>query len=570
MKHLSQSVSESSGPFGDHRLSWAYPALFAIFPAASMYARNIRQVPLEQFLLIACSIIGVVLLVQLLLVALLRQPHRVAVALSLVVALFYLGERSVLICIDRFGLEYLEALSLIPAFTMWSPKFTTKLAVWMLAALLLGTLLGRACNPSPRATLGLTRIAALGIVIPFLLKLPLISVLLHERRAEAIETGTSTAAVAESASLPPLPPPLRPNIFYILADEYAREDVLRAKYDFDNAPFLDALRKRGFVDAAQSVANYSFTYMALPALVSMDYVPSQLSPPRTINRMLNAGGEAPLFEDLERSGYRVHLLPYRIHLPSTERYFVLPHKGQWQRLIESDYFDLLFAATPVAYLRGWIAELRAEVPPSYHFTMSQFDQIRRLAREPGSVFVFAHLAHPHRPFVFKADGSPWPMSYVAEIGPDRRRSESEMLLFRKLYADQIAGLNAHLIRLVDDILEASTSPPIIIIQADHGPRPANWARLGNGMNHWELYHEGLVDLREWMGILSVAHLPGHADRFYPTISPVNTLRLVLSTYLDFDLPLLEDRAFFISEWIGESMEFEDITDLVNAAPQPKS
>ena len=45
-------------------------------------------------------------------------------------------------------------------------------------------------------------------------------------------------------------------------------------------------------------------------------------------------------------------------------------------------------------------------------------------------------------------------------------------------------------------------------------------------------------------ILNAYYLPGHNDLLYPTISPVNTFRLILDTYLGADYPLLNDTSYY--------------------------
>ena len=50
---------------------------------------------------------------------------------------------------------------------------------------------------------------------------------------------------------------------------------------------------------------------------------------------------------------------------------------------------------------------------------------------------------------------------------------------------------------------------------------------------------------ERIAILIAYHLPGDAsDQLYPTISPVNTFRLIFSLYLSVDFELLEDVSSF--------------------------
>ena len=49
----------------------------------------------------------------------------------------------------------------------------------------------------------------------------------------------------------------RPNIYYIILDGYARADVLRDLYGFDNSEFIADLQERGFFVAHRSTSNYA-------------------------------------------------------------------------------------------------------------------------------------------------------------------------------------------------------------------------------------------------------------------------------------------------------------------------
>jgi hypothetical protein len=134
-------------------------------------------------------------------------------------------------------------------------------------------------------------------------------------------------------------------------------------------------------------------------------------------------------------------------------------------------------------------------------------------------FVFAHLILPHPPFVFAEDGS---------------HSDSLSFLNAKdLYpADKYAkGIvmqsqfaNREITRIVQEIIANSETPPVIIIQGDHGP--------------WLQTKERLLS------ILNAYYLPGHADAVGENITPVNTFRVVFNLYLGGKFELLPNQSYF--------------------------
>jgi hypothetical protein len=83
--------------------------------------------------------------------------------------------------------------------------------------------------------------------------------------------------------------------------------------------------------------------------------------------------------------------------------------------------------------------------------------------------------------------------------------------------------------VIDTLIESADVPPVIIVQGDHGPLP-----------------DLTENPAERLPILNAYYLPDvpMADVLYPSISPVNSFRVVLSSYFEQNLPLLEDRSYF--------------------------
>jgi hypothetical protein len=100
-------------------------------------------------------------------------------------------------------------------------------------------------------------------------------------------------------------------------------------------------------------------------------------------------------------------------------------------------------------------------------------------------------------------------------------------------------INQEILQVVDVLLENSDTPPIIIIQGDHGPLP-------------DLAQEGA----QRMPILNAYYLPGiqMGKVLYPAITPVNSFRVVLNSYFGQHLPFLEDQSYFAP--LEDRNEFE--------------
>ena len=83
----------------------------------------------------------------------------------------------------------------------------------------------------------------------------------HDRLIKEIKNGTAST---ENGKLP--------NIFYVILDGYARNDVLKEIYDYDNSEFWDYLNNKGFYIATRARSNYNQTALSLASSLNMDYL----------------------------------------------------------------------------------------------------------------------------------------------------------------------------------------------------------------------------------------------------------------------------------------------------------
>jgi hypothetical protein len=105
---------------------------------------------------------------------------------------------------------------------------------------------------------------------------------------------------------------------------------------------------------------------------------------------------------------------------------------------------------------------------------------------------------------------------------------------------------------VDAILERSSTPPIIVIQSDHGPG------LGTDVAKVEK-----TDLFERMSNLIAVYAPRASEHLYPTITPVNVFRVLFNTYLGGRFQHLPDRSFY-APWNRPG----DLVDVTRRARTP--
>ncbi|MFN2389735.1 MAG: sulfatase-like hydrolase/transferase [Actinomycetota bacterium] len=339
------------------------------------------------------------------------------------------------------------------------------------------------------------------------------------------------------------------DIYYLVFDRYARADTLAELYDFDNTEMLTFLEREGFFVASDSVANYPRTAHSLASSLNMttlDYLSEQMKD--------DPSEHGPIYDLLRGSKVARYLqaMGYRyVHIGSfwgpTSKDPSADENLSYGAL--SEFSSVLLDTTVWEPISDWLGrldrsfDLRADHLGRINF---QFESLARIAQDDRPTFAFAHFTLPHPPYVVDADGD-----YVT-------REEASAHPRAYNYLQQLAYANTRIQELVTELLAVSEEDrPIIVIQSDEGPHPLEFERDIEGFKWTEASD---IQLAEKMRILNAYFLPGvDRDRLYPSITPVNTFRLIFDLYFGADLPLLYDRAW-VYEGVRDLYDFTDVTD----------
>lgn len=331
---------------------------------------------------------------------------------------------------------------------------------------------------------------------------------------------------------PPSPPPTvnragrehPPDIYIIVVDAYARADVLRECYGFENGPFLEALKGLGFAVATRSSANYPLTFLSLASALNMTSLEDlgleagarSRSQKKAHNMIRNNG----VMAFLKGRGYRT------IHLASSwagtrTNPYADEVRADDVRVMDDDFARALVDTSLLAlYNSRWLDDLAL-------FYREQFIRLEETAAEPGPKMVFCHFLLPHHPYVFDRNGA------HASNG-----SLVDNLLFRKAqwrrvdaYVEQLMFLNSRLLEAFQAILSSSSAPPVILLFSDHGPLAAT--------------PDPEAAKRAQLDNLVAAFLPGApADTLPDDIRLINLFPIVLNTYFDAGYALRNGTRFY--------------------------
>jgi hypothetical protein len=377
------------------------------------------------------------------------------------------------------------------------------------------------------AMTGFANWAAIGAVLPPIFTLAMAS-------PQAANARTKTDAIVAGAVTS------KPDIYYLVFDRYGDAQTTAA---FGGAPFVgEYLAGRGFYVPRASRSNYMKTALSLSSSLNADYLDD------VVRGKENSDDWTPVYQ---------HIWRHRVGAFLRSQGYSYTHLGSWfyptrenpQATRNVNYYTTV----PRAVLRLFDSQAAAPVQNAFgpwlddrlqnwHRVRREVEDVIKLVPAQGPKFVFLHVLVPHPPYVFDRDGS-----YVTRK-QERQRS------FAENYGNQVVAANAMIQRLVDAILRESASPPVIIVQGDEGPYPP-----GTGREEFDWRTASETQLLQKTGILNAYYLPGvKTGVLYPTISPVNSFRVVFNTYFGANLPLLPDRTLRqVSDF--KPFAFDDIT-----------
>ena len=512
---------------------WFAPFLLSVQPVLHLFSINVSELnfseilrPLLVSLLFGCIVLSIAYLF-------LRDWHRAGLAVSLFLFLFFL--------FGDVAVWSSKTLTLGPA----RANLVTLLLVTVIMTVWIWLVRNR-IKDIASANLYFNLLAAL----LFLSSGVRMGNYLRENGLFFSTSPSVKAAIIQSKDT-------RPDIYYIILDAYGRQDILETFYEFDNSRFVNELTARGFYVAEQSSSNYIQTMLSLSSSFNLDYLQTlKADGTRIENRadLVRLVDNNKVRSLLAQNDYQLISFrnEYKATIPSAEIYY---DDSQSAIAYPVTAFESILVDHSLARVLSHIPAFNRaliEMPYDTHrrYILSTFAKLREVPALEGNYFVYAHIIAPHPPFVFDERGhvvthdEPFTLHDANYYIRDHSQKN-----YIAGYRRQIQYINTLVLETVDAILSQSTTPPIIIIQGDHGPG----AHL-----HWGSLEKTIP--AERFGILNAYYFPdGDYSRLYPSISPVNSFRVLFNQFLGTDYALLPDRHYY-SSW-SFPFDFIEVTDL---------
>jgi hypothetical protein len=513
-----------------------HPLLLSAYAVLFLYAENVQLVrpievvePLVWSVAVAALVLGAAWL-------LLRDGRRAGVLASAVVVGF-------------FGYGHLAGLlGVDPATAL--PAALLLFAGWLALVSIATAVLLRRETLLPRLTSGLNVVSVVLVVFAASTIVPNL----------AQQPARATGADFTPTGLDPTRTTQR-DIYWIVPDRYGSESALQAEFGITDNDLPDWLEERGFEIAREAYANYVRTSLSMASALNMrhlDEIAARQGPDSRDYR--------PIYDLLQE-----HLVGRFLR----EQGYRYVHIGSWfnptrtatiaDENLESDgtteFAAVLHRTTALPLVDGLLAlgeAMPADDQKHVEHARFQFRTIHRVIDEPGPKFVLLHVLLPHDPYTFDAEGN------------YRSPAARAHLTVAEQFRDQLEYTNTEIKLIVERLLDRPPADqPIIIIGADEGPYPARYDADQMGFD-WD--QATPAELEAKFGIINAFYLPPEPDQpadlpeVYPTLSSVNTFRLVLERYFGLDLPYLPDRVY-TSAHPQRPYEIADVTDR-RPGPQP--
>jgi len=333
-----------------------------------------------------------------------------------------------------------------------------------------------------------------------------------------------------------------PDVYFIVLDSYMRADALKQDMGFDNSQFVNDLEELGFYVAKCSRPNSDYTLASIASTLNMNYrselekmsgmdvndpgFPALLKHSEVRRQLASVGYITVTFPVtfawLQIADSDIFLTPNR---PTVNPEYLYPFERMYVQSTAAAIvtaadrkLNLLPPSRPDSFPERTAIASSASIDPGLLnyvdtelFILHKLPEVVSIA-EPK--FVYAHILIPHGPYAFTPDGGL--LNAPGFFGEEEITAENREYE-RQGYLNNLQFINKQIIPILQTIIEKSTTPPIILLEGDHGFKDDN--RYTN---------------------LNAYYLPKGYAGVYPSISPVNSFRVVLNEYFGAHYPLLPD------------------------------
>lgn len=319
----------------------------------------------------------------------------------------------------------------------------------------------------------------------------------------------------------------KPDIYFIVADEYGGNKGLTEICNYDNTAFLNTLGQKGFFVAANSKSNYNLTTFSMASILNMDYLSLKKEQLEKADHTKALGFiySNKVVSFLKDSGYTIYnysIFDLKDQLAENKNAFV-PFRTELltsQTLVDRFKKDVWLNAAQIFNLRG---VLRRSLYENLRYNQEIYKHSMAITRSQDSTpkFVYTHLEMPHFPYYYDSHSTLYPEEFLWKNQPGDTGT----------YIEYLKYTNQELLKLIDEILKKNRTPPVIILMSDHGYR---------------CFPAGTVS-HAFDNLFSV-YFPGrNYNQFSDSMNNVNVFRATFNSIFNTKFPMLESKRITVND-----------------------
>jgi hypothetical protein len=372
----------------------------------------------------------------------------------------------------------------------------------------------------------------------------------------------------------------KPDIYYLLFDRYTSSDILKSNFHYDNSELLKFLNSKGFVNRNPAFSNYPFTTESVSSTLSMNYhtqLRKQFGQDKgwqTVFPYRAIFNKPPVAQALRQNGYTYNQVSSwwdfsRLRVQADNNYAKSYRLG----VLGSHFYlsDFQRDTLNKSILSIWLKkgpsinkapilkyELDRNPQENFNSEVASLKSIAASTSPSKPKFTFAHILAPHPPYVFDENGN-WP-SYDVEANDNDIPEKTK-------YINELKYINTRIENLIIYIREKSPNA-VVFIQADEGPYPGQFRGEITENYNYNPVNLPLPEMKQKFGILASYYMPGKTEEDVKKInSSVDVFRYILNNYLGYNMPMLPDCQFAVSNKYNV-YNFQLVSDRVKGISSP--
>jgi len=522
-----------------------HPILFSIFPVIFIFSENTHLLPVTEIFLPLVIIVGITVLVLFLSKNKIEYRNKIALIISLIIILFFTYgyfygiindaqlenseiSRHRYLLMPYFGLGIVGVIFFIKSNRLFNnaTTITNGIAISIIVIISINI----ATDVSNGNFFGGPELGNNEKMFGVSTQEPLEEFVVDDYNEQNVITGSEKIQN------------IKPNIYYIIPDEYPSNYALKQFFGFDNIEFLTFLETNDFHVVNNSFSNYPSTIQSLTSSLNIEYLDTITEGVDTdsknyhlLNQLLS---DNLVMKKLSSQGYDIVNIG-SLWGPNGGFKNIESNLCEFKEVNRDSLSRQLIEKTMISYFyERYFEQLRRDQ------IICTYNEIELFGGEQNKPkFIFVHMLSPHPPYIFGPNGEHTIPGNSINSSPWNERNA---------HVNQIKFVNKNLIELIPKLLD-SENKPIIILQGD----------TGSGYEiDWKSPSDAVIIER--MANLNAIYFPNSDYNKIHDLTPVNTFRIIFNEYFGEENILYENRSYWSES--DKPYQYKDISEVLKHVP----